>query len=213
MERYIGLDVHAASTTFAVIGESGKRLGTHVVETNGQALVEQLETIAGKKHVCLEEGTQSAWLYEILSGIDVRDHLARCADHRGARAGRPAERGRAPRHRPADGFLVKLAFPTKPNSGTCARESKVWDSPPFATRDRGNAVLGNRHSRRSVALRRSRPRFQKGRSRLRGRSRIGARLAPFGRGHEPHARHAITCGDEAGWRDHGDGVDWGQGLP
>ena len=39
MKRYIGLDVHAASTTFAVIGESGKRLGTHVVETNGQALV------------------------------------------------------------------------------------------------------------------------------------------------------------------------------
>src|SRR3954469_7070592 len=67
MKRYIGLDVHATSTTFAVIGESGKRLGTHVVETNGQALVEQLKTIAGKKHVCLEEGTQSAWLYEILA--------------------------------------------------------------------------------------------------------------------------------------------------
>ena len=67
MEKYIGLDVHAASTTFAVIGESGKRLGSHVVETNGQALVEQLKTIPGKKHVCLEEGTQSAWLYEILS--------------------------------------------------------------------------------------------------------------------------------------------------
>ena len=67
MERYIGLDVHAASTTFAVIGESGKRLGTHVLETNGQALVEQLKTIPGKRHVCLEEGTQSTWLYEILS--------------------------------------------------------------------------------------------------------------------------------------------------
>src|SRR5689334_25320791 len=67
MERYIGLDVHAASTTFAVIGESGKRLGTHVIETNGQALVEQLTTIPGKRHVCLEEGTQSTWLYEILS--------------------------------------------------------------------------------------------------------------------------------------------------
>jgi len=67
MEKYIGLDVHAASTTFAVIGESGKRLGSYVVETNGQALVEQLKTILGNKHVCLEEGTQSAWLYEILS--------------------------------------------------------------------------------------------------------------------------------------------------
>src|SRR5216683_2928364 len=67
MERYIGLDVHAASTTFAVVGESGKRLGTHVVETNGQAVVEQLTTIPGTRHVCLEEGTQSTWLYEILA--------------------------------------------------------------------------------------------------------------------------------------------------
>jgi transposase len=59
--------VHAASTTFAVISEAGKRLGSHVVETNGLAVVEQLKTIPGEKHVCLEEGTQSAWLYEILS--------------------------------------------------------------------------------------------------------------------------------------------------
>src|SRR6516165_3419856 len=67
MERYIGLDVHAASTTFAVIDASGKKLSSHVVETNGQALVEQLKTIPGKRHVGLEEGTQSAWIYEILS--------------------------------------------------------------------------------------------------------------------------------------------------
>ena len=59
--------MHAPSTTFAVVGESGKRLGTHVVETNGQALVEQLKTIPGQRHVCLEEGTQSTWLQEILS--------------------------------------------------------------------------------------------------------------------------------------------------
>ena len=70
MEKYIGLDVHAASTTFAVLGESGKRLTSHVVETNGQALVEQLKMIPGSKHVCLEEGTQSAWVYEILSPQD-----------------------------------------------------------------------------------------------------------------------------------------------
>ena len=62
MRRYIGLDVHKTSTTFAVIGESGRRLATHVVETTGQALVAQLKAIAGQRHVCLEEGTQSAWL-------------------------------------------------------------------------------------------------------------------------------------------------------
>jgi hypothetical protein len=83
MERYIGLDGHAASTTFAVLGESGKRLGTHVVETNGQALVEQLKTISGKKHVCIEEGTQSAWLYEILSPYANEVVVAMVSESRG----------------------------------------------------------------------------------------------------------------------------------
>jgi transposase len=67
MKRYIGLDVHAASTTFAVISETGRRLSSHVVETNGQALVEQLKRIAGERHVVLEEGAQSTWLHEILT--------------------------------------------------------------------------------------------------------------------------------------------------
>src|SRR5262245_19582019 len=67
MDKYIGLDVHAASTTFGIVGPSGKRLDTYVVETNGQALVAKLKSITGKRYVCLEEGTQSAWLYEILS--------------------------------------------------------------------------------------------------------------------------------------------------
>ena len=86
MERYIGLDVHAASTTFAVIGESGKRLGSHVVETNGQALVEQLKTIPGKKHVCLEEGTQSAWIYEILSPHAEEVVVAMVSESRGQKS-------------------------------------------------------------------------------------------------------------------------------
>jgi transposase len=67
MKRYIEMDVHAASTTIAILSATGKVLRTMVVETNGQALVETLRGIAGELHVCLEEGTQSAWLYEILS--------------------------------------------------------------------------------------------------------------------------------------------------
>jgi hypothetical protein len=43
MERYIGLDVHAASCTLAVISQTGKRLRDFPVETNGQALVEAIE--------------------------------------------------------------------------------------------------------------------------------------------------------------------------
>ena len=46
MEKYIGLDVHQASSTF---------------------VVEFMKLIPGTKHLCFEEGTQSEWLYEILS--------------------------------------------------------------------------------------------------------------------------------------------------
>ena len=67
MGRYIGLDSHGTSCTFGVVGPSGRKLRHDVVETNGKALVSYLRSIPGRKHLCLEEGTQSAWLYEILS--------------------------------------------------------------------------------------------------------------------------------------------------
>ncbi len=67
MERYIGMDVHAASCTLAVISQTGKRLKDFPVETNGQALVEAIRMIPGHKHLVFEEGLQSAWLYETLS--------------------------------------------------------------------------------------------------------------------------------------------------
>jgi transposase len=66
MNKYIGIDVHAASSTVAVIGESGRRLGTFVVETTGEAVLGCIRMIAGKRHICFEEGVQSAWLYELL---------------------------------------------------------------------------------------------------------------------------------------------------
>jgi len=66
MERYIGLDVHAQSCTLAVVSAAGKRLALNVVETNGAALKQAIAAVPGKRHICLEEGTQSAWLYELL---------------------------------------------------------------------------------------------------------------------------------------------------
>jgi transposase len=67
MERYIGLDVHAASCTAAIMDARGKRLGAHVIETNGESLVKFLATQPGKAKLCMEEGTQSEWLYQVLS--------------------------------------------------------------------------------------------------------------------------------------------------
>jgi transposase len=98
MERYIGLDVHAASCTGVVLSAAGKRLKTFVVETNGAALIEVMHSIAGHKHVCIEEGTQSAWLWEILSR-----HVEEVVV-----AGVPRSRGQKTDARDAYGLAEKL---------------------------------------------------------------------------------------------------------
>ncbi len=69
MERYIGIDVHAQSCTIAVMGASGRRLNLLVAETNGWTVKQAIAAIPGSRRICLEEGTQSAWLYELLKGL------------------------------------------------------------------------------------------------------------------------------------------------
>jgi transposase len=66
MERYIGLDVHQQSTTMVVVGPSGKRLKTTVIETTGADLIDAVRSVRGTRYLCLEEGTQSDWLAELL---------------------------------------------------------------------------------------------------------------------------------------------------
>jgi len=83
MDKYIAIDVHSASCTLAVVDANGKRAGLHIVGTNGQELVECVRAIPGQRHVCFEEGTQSAWLFELLephvlevivAGVNVSSH-------------------------------------------------------------------------------------------------------------------------------------------
>ena len=66
MDRYIGLDVHMQSCTMAVMGASGRQVREEVVATNGRDLVEAIRKVEGHRHLCVEEGTQSEWLYELL---------------------------------------------------------------------------------------------------------------------------------------------------
>jgi hypothetical protein len=67
MDRYIGLDAHTSSCTVAVIGQSGKRLHSQVVETNAKALIEVIRAVSKDRHLCLKEGPHSNRLYEVLS--------------------------------------------------------------------------------------------------------------------------------------------------
>ena len=53
----------------AVINDAGRKLQHFIVETTEQALVDCLRAIPGPRHLCLEEGTQSTWLYELPHGL------------------------------------------------------------------------------------------------------------------------------------------------
>ena len=66
MERYIGLDVHAQTCTMVVLSATGRKLRELVIETHAQTLVSALQGIAGIRRLCIEEGAQSQWLYEVL---------------------------------------------------------------------------------------------------------------------------------------------------
>jgi transposase len=69
MTRHIGLDAHSESCTIVVMGPTGKRLKEEVLETNIAAIKQFIRTIPKPRHLCLEEGTLSEWLYEELEPL------------------------------------------------------------------------------------------------------------------------------------------------
>ena len=86
MERYIGIDAHKESCTMAVMGPTGRRLEELQVETNANAVKTALKSVAGERHVCLEEGELSAWLYELCEPLVQRVVVTQPAKRRGSKS-------------------------------------------------------------------------------------------------------------------------------
>ena len=65
--KYIGLDVHRDTISAAVLNESGRLLQQSVLMTRAAAILDFIGGVRGSLHVTFEEGTHSAWLYDLLS--------------------------------------------------------------------------------------------------------------------------------------------------
>jgi transposase len=74
--KYVGLDVHQATTVAAVREESGRIIARSVVPTDAPALLEFMRGMRGAIHVTFEEGTQAQWLYYLL--VPVVDRVIVC---------------------------------------------------------------------------------------------------------------------------------------
>ena len=70
--KYIGMDVHMAMTVIAVANSVGKVVAEAIIETKGSTILDFLKSQRGTVHVTFEEGTQAAWLYDL-----IRPHVAR----------------------------------------------------------------------------------------------------------------------------------------
>ena len=63
---YVGLDVHQASISIAVLNAAGKPVMESVVETSAATVLNFLKGLRGQVEVTFEEGTHAAWLYDTL---------------------------------------------------------------------------------------------------------------------------------------------------
>jgi transposase len=65
-EKYIGMDVHQATISVAVMDAGGKLIMECLLETKAAAIVQFMQGLQGTLSLTFEEGTSAAWLHDLL---------------------------------------------------------------------------------------------------------------------------------------------------
>ena len=64
--KYIGMDVHQATISVAVMDSDGKLILESILETKAATILQFIGGLCGSLQVTFEEGTSAAWLYDLL---------------------------------------------------------------------------------------------------------------------------------------------------
>ena len=64
--KYIGMDVHQATISVAVMDSAGKLILESILETKAATILQFISGLRGRLLVTFEEGTSAAWLYDLL---------------------------------------------------------------------------------------------------------------------------------------------------
>jgi hypothetical protein len=64
--KYIGLDVHQATISVAVLDCTGKLVVEAILETKTETVLQFIRGLRGSLHLTFEEGTSAAWLHDLL---------------------------------------------------------------------------------------------------------------------------------------------------
>lgn len=66
---YVGMDVHLATISIAVMNDVGRVISEAIIETKTEAVRTFIRSLRGELHITFEEGTQAAWLYDLISPL------------------------------------------------------------------------------------------------------------------------------------------------
>jgi len=64
--KCVGMDVHTATISVAVLDAAGKLIMDSVMETKARTILQFIHGLRGDLYLMLEEGTWAAWLYDLL---------------------------------------------------------------------------------------------------------------------------------------------------
>ena len=74
--KYVGLDVHQATTVTTVREETGRVIARTILPTEDAPIVDWFRDMHGSVHVAFEEGTQAQWLHDLL--VPIVDRVIVC---------------------------------------------------------------------------------------------------------------------------------------
>ena len=67
--KYVGMDVHAATTVVSVRDGRGHFLSRSTLKTEASVVRDFVRSLSGQLHITFEEGAQADWLFDLLSPI------------------------------------------------------------------------------------------------------------------------------------------------
>jgi len=88
-EKYIGMDVHQATISVAIMDSPGKLVMECILETKAATILEFVQGLRGSLSVTFEEGTSAAWLDDLLKPHVT--HLVVCDPRKNPVEGRQQE--------------------------------------------------------------------------------------------------------------------------
>src|SRR5262250_1581194 len=116
-EKYIGMDVHAATVSAAVMNAEGKVLMECVLETKAATILEFIQGLRGTLALTFEEGTMATWLHDL--------HEASCQPAGGLRSAQErADEGWQPER---SGGCTQLGGTTPHQPRPCGVSREAWN--------------------------------------------------------------------------------------